>query len=406
MTSSFRVRTSTESFAFSDDDKDWFGLRRAVERGASAAIQTNRPEVVAAAIFGLQGWANEVHLLPPGFDSASLPAGVALVEPTSPEPVIHPRTPSALDTAWVVYTSGTTGVPKAIRHTRETLTRTISSKQRPDSLIWGLLYDPNRMAGLQVLHHALATRTTVVAPAAAASLANRVRFLAASGVTALSATPTLWRMILQVRFTKPWDLRQITLGGEIADQRILDALAIRFPEARIVHIFASTETGAAFSVSDGLAGFPASYLDDAPRGVRLEVRDNILHIHSPGVSTAGDDGFASTGDVVDVTEQRVFFRGRQSGVVNVGGANVWPEEVEQLLREHPEVLEAQVRATPNAMTGFLLIASVVPTDSAQTDDLGKRLRAWVRKTAPGPQVPAKVHVVDALEVMQTGKAAR
>jgi len=406
MTSTFRIQTEAESFVFATEDKDWFGLRKSAKPGASLALQTDRPEVVAAALVGLQGWANEVHLLPPGMDPAALPPGVIQVEPIADEPVTDQHNPAELDSAWVVYTSGTTGVPKPIRHTQDTLTRTISSRQPQDPLTWGLLYDPNRMAGLQVLHHALASGATVVAPTASDSLADRVRFLAASGVTALSATPTLWRMILQVRMTQQWDLRQITLGGEIADQRILDSLARRFPDARIVHIFASTETGAAFSVTDGLAGFPASYLDNAPRGVRLEVRDDILHIHSPGVSTAGKDGFASTGDVVEVTDQRVFFRGRESGVVNVGGANVWPEEVEQLLREHPEVLEAQVSATPNAMTGFLLIASVVATEDAQTEDLGKRLRSWVRKTAPGPQVPAKVRVVDALEVMPTGKAAR
>jgi len=409
---SFQIQTPTESFAFADTQgQDWFGLRTGCERGSAVALQTHRPEVVAAALVNLQGWASEVHLLPPGVSNDALPAEIPLLmaddhpSSTAGDSVSDDARPD-LETVWVVYTSGTTGAPKAIRHTQHTLTRTITERQRKNELTWGLLYDPNRMAGLQVLHFALATGSTVVAPDAGDSLAERVRFLAASNVTAISATPTLWRMILQVRLSEPWDLQQITLGGEIADQRVLDALASRFPNARIVHIFASTETGAAFSVTDGLAGFPASYLVEAPRGIRLEVRDDILHIHSPGVSTAGDDGFASTGDVMEVTADRVFFRGRASGVVNVGGANVWPEEVETLLRQHPEVHEAQVRATPNAMVGNLLIASVVATDDAQTDDLGKRLRAWVRKTSPGPQVPAKVRVVESLEIMSTGKAAR
>lgn len=391
---------------FDDVHEDRFGLRKAASPGTCIAIRTDRSEIVAAALVVLQGWAQEVHLVPAGIELSVLPDHCVVVEPQDDrsDPMEHPAL--ELDTTWVVYTSGTTGTPKPVRHTRQTLTRTLSIREGQLPLAWGMLYDPNRMAGLQVLHHALAANATVIAPDLRESLAERVRFIASSGATALSATPTLWRMILQVRLELPWQLRQITLGGEIADQQVLDALKRRFPAARIVHIFASTETGAAFSVTDGLAGFPSAYLSDAPRGIRLDVRDDILHIYSPGVSTAGEDGFASTGDVVEVSGDRVLFRGRASGVVNVGGASVWPEEVESLLREHEEVHDAQVTARPNSMTGFLLIAAIVPTPGAQVDDLGKRLRRWVRQTAPGPQVPANVRVVDALDISSTGKAAR
>ncbi len=144
---------------------------------------------------------------------------------------------------------------------------------------------------------------------------------------------------------------------------ILDALAQRYPDARIVHVFASTETGAAFSVRDGRAGFPVSYLSEPPRGIELEIREGILHVRSPGVSTAGADGFASTGDIVEVVDDRVFFRGRASGVVNVGGTNVFPEQVEHLLRTHPDVRDALVTSVANALAGNLLVAQVVASDA-------------------------------------------
>ena len=59
------------------------------------------------------------------------------------------------------------------------------------------------------------------------------------------------------------NLLQATLGGEIVDDRILSAITALFPKARIVHIYASTEAGVGFSVSDNRSGFPLNYLKNS-----------------------------------------------------------------------------------------------------------------------------------------------
>ncbi len=305
----------------------------------------------------------------------------------------------------MLYTSGTTGEPKAISHSLASLTRTVVTGVSTP-LVWGLTYDPNRMAGLQVILQAILGGGTLVAPPSDDPLSARVAHLASAEVNAVSATPSVWRQVLQLPVSRGWQLQQITLGGEIADQRVLDALARAFPTARIVHVFASTETGAAFSVKDGREGFPLTYLSDAHRGIRLEVRDGILHVYSPGVSAAGADGFASTGDVVEIVDDRVLFRGRHSGVVNIGGSNVWPEVVESILRTHPDVVEAVVSARPNPMTGNVLVAQVTLEKRADPEGVSKRLRAWVRDRAPRTHVPAAVTVTDEVEISATGKVTR
>ena len=389
---------------------DPFALRRA-PAGSVVALRTDVAAVVAGALTVLEGHAAEVHLLPAGVDA---PPGVGApdlqlsADGTELGAIGWSATAAATDveTRWVLSTSGTTGLPKSIGHTRASLTRTIRPTPRAAGLVWGLLYDPNRMAGLQVLLQSLCTDAPLVAPALHDPLPQRIRDLVLGGTTALSATPTMWRRILQVPGIDDWAPEQLTLGGEIADQLVLDGLRHRFPKARITHVFASTETGAAFSVHDGRAGFPASYLDEAPGGVRLDVRDGILWVHSPGSSTAEADGFASTGDVVERVDDRVLFRGRASGVVNVGGTNVWPEEVEALVRSHPDVLDAVVSATPNPLAGNLLVASVVVAAGADPDAVRKGLRRWVRDRAPTSHVPAQVTVVDDLTHATTGKASR
>lgn len=321
----------------------------------------------------------------------------------SPQSLDDAQSPS--ETRWVLYTSGTTGTPKAIAHTLASLSRTVS-KGASQVLTWGLTYDPNRMAGIQVILQSLVGGGQLVAAPPDQPLARRLEFFAAHSVDAISATPSVWRQLLQLPVSRELQLQQITLGGEIADQRILDALAGQYPNARIVHVFASTETGAAFSVRDGRAGFPLDYLHEAPRGIRLEIRDQVLFVHSPGASVAGEDGFASTGDIVEVIDDRVLFRGRASGVVNIGGSNVWPETVEELLRTHPDVAEAVVTSKHNSMTGNVLVATVTLHAEADADGAVKRLRSWVRERAPRTHVPATVTVVDEISVSATGKVVR
>jgi acyl-coenzyme A synthetase/AMP-(fatty) acid ligase len=403
------IRSANHDFSVADLRSDRLGLRRQVSRGGVAVLSTTDAAEVAAAFVALDGWAGEVHLLPPGVASDAVPTdAVNLQAETTVGGADRPSghtAGTATTTRWVLYTSGTTGTPKALGHTLASLSRTVATRTADDH-VWGLLYDPNRMAGVQVLLQALTNGAPIIAPDAHDPLPARARTLRNGNVSALSATPSLWRQLLQLPVAAELPLRQVTLGGEIADQRVLDALARAYPGARIVHVFASTETGAAFSVRDGRAGFPASYLTDAPRGIRLDVRDGILHVHNPQADAAGVDGFVSTQDIVEIVDDRVLFRGRATGVVNVGGANVWPEEVESILRAHPAVLEAVVTAKENPMVGNVLVARVVLTADADPELRPKHLRAWVREHAPATHVPATVRIDDAVELSPTGKVNR
>ncbi|MQA34031.1 AMP-binding protein [Modestobacter roseus] len=393
---------------------DGFGLRRRVHPGAVVVLRARRARTVAAALRALEGWASRVDLvgtLEPGeVPSDAVQLDDAATE--APVPDDTPRIPGGTEptaTRWRLFTSGTTGTPKPVEHTLASLTRTV---RRPDPGTargprrWGLLYEPTRMAGLQVLLQSLAGGDHLLDATAQATLPERLRWLADREVEALSATPTVWRQVLQSPDRAALPLTQITLGGEIADQRVLDALAHTYPAARITHIFASTETGAAFAVNDGREGFPASYLTAPPKGVRLDVRDGVLHVHAPDVSGAAADGFVSTGDLVEVGGDRVRFLGRASGLVNVGGVMVSPESVEAVLRGHPEVTDAVVRSRPNPFSGTILVADVVPGPTADRKALPALLRAEVAGRLSAAHVPASIKVVAEMVTTATGKAGR
>jgi len=313
-------------------------------------------------------------------------------------------------TSWVMGTSGTTGTPKLIPHNLASLTATTKTDLAIGARHhWGLLYDPARFAGLQVLLQALISGAVLVAPEIEQGLDSALDFMAEHGVTSLSATPSYWRKILMSPAVDSLKLTQLTLGGEIADQAILSALRRAFPEGRIVHIYASTEAGVGFSVGDDKAGFPFDYLADGGlKGVQLRVRDDghllIRKIHNSGPSFNGE--FFDTEDIVEVKADRVHFLGRASGTINVGGNKVTPETVEAILCSHPSVVAARVFRKPNSLMGNLVVAEVQISASASTEITVNALNEFCRAHLERWQCPASIRVVEHIGLAASGKLSR
>jgi acyl-coenzyme A synthetase/AMP-(fatty) acid ligase len=238
------------------------------------------------------------------------------------------------------------------------------------------------------------------------------------GVTHISGTPSHWRRALMSPSVDAIAPRYIRLSGEIADQAILSHLQSSFPHARVAHAFASTEAGVAFDVTDGLAGFPVSIIEDTA-GVDMTVKDGSLRIRSTRtasryLSEAGHtlkdvDGFVDTGDMLELRGDRYYFVGRRDGVINVGGLKVHPEEVEAVINRHADVQMSLVRTRKNPVTGALVVADIVLKPAPAARDIPALRREIIllcREDLPSHKVPASINFVPALTVAETGKLTR
>lgn len=335
----------------------------------------------------------------------------------APGAALGPARAADIQTSWMMTTSGTTGIPKIVPHTLASLSRSVRRDPLARAPLWGLLYDMTRFAGLQVGLQSLLGGGTIAAPDTHGPLGDQVAFMAEAGVTHLSATPTLWRRLMMVPGVERLSLRQATLGGEIADQGILDAVSARFPRARVTHIYASTEAGVGFAVGDRRAGFPLSYLRDGPGGVGIRVAEDRLWLRPPGGHAprylggqelrVDPDGHILTGDRIEIAGDRALFLGRDSGVVNVGGVKVYPERVERVLAAVPGVGLAQVSARRSPITGALLVATIVPADAdADRDALKAAITAHARANLEREAVPARIGFADSLKTNAAGKILR
>lgn len=390
--------------------------------GTTSVLSEARDPRILLALLLLAEQQNLRIILARGADSAAqartcLPVDSRIDE----EGVLHalPRTDAAhppLESSTIyLFTSGTTGNPKIVEHALGALLGRIGGRslKKNQGARWLLTYEPHSFAGLQVVLSAALSEGLLIS-SARRDPATAVKTATLYGATHISATPTFWRAFLMAGGNgRSLPLQQITLGGEAVDQATLDRLAEAFPTARIVHIFASSEAGALFSVRDGRAGFPAEWLqgplDD---GIHLRLRNGVLEVLSPNrmrryashqPTPSAEDGWLITGDLAEVRGERVLFRGRADRTVNVGGLKVSPEEIEDFLLSHPAVREARAFAVASPLVGQLLAAEIVLDPARDPDAALTELRRFCSSSLPPHKVPRRIEPVSQIRMAESGK---
>lgn len=303
----------------------------------------------------------------------------------------------------LVFTTGTTGFPRAARQDWNRVLRPFLPVRPAPMQRWLLAYGLHQFGGLQLLLHVLAAGATLVAPVPRvprAGLAAMRRF----GVQYASATPTYWRFVLAELHSDGGpvpDLQQITLGGEAVQSKLLTDLATTFPRARLSQIYGANESGNLRSVRDGENGLPLSVLDARPDAdVQLKIVDGELWVRSRigmlgyyGEEPIDPDAWRATGDLVEVVGDRILFRGRTSEIINVGGVKVHPLPIEERISALDGVEFARVYGRPNPVTGAIVAVELVAAHGVDRD----ALRDAVDETCadlPAAARPRSVRFVD------------
>jgi acyl-CoA synthetase (AMP-forming)/AMP-acid ligase II len=306
----------------------------------------------------------------------------------------------------LVLTTGTTGAPKGVRHDWTRLLRPFRHVAPAPRQRWLLAYGLHQFGGLQLVLQTLAAGATLVAPVPRRPK-NGLAALRAHNVTHASATPTYWRFLLAelAASNEPAPvLEQVTLGGEAVPGSLLAELRRVFPAARISQIYAANESGSVRSVRDERNGLPLAALDDDPDadvalkiiGDELWVRSRIGMLGYYGDDPVDPDEWRPTGDLVEVVDGRVYFRGRRSEVINVGGTKVHPLPIEERVGGVEGVRVVRVYGRRNALTGSIVAAEVVADERADLNELADRIRAACADL-PDAARPRSIRFVDAIE---------
>lgn len=339
--------------------------------------------------------------LPPAARTALIGAARphATITVDDPEPVpLEPGAPLLDDgDALVVATSGSTGVPKVLVHTRSSL------QAHADAVHAHLDVDPardrwlaclplNHLGGFGVVARSVLTGTRVEVTDgfdATTVAAAPARF----GTTLVSLVATALDRI------EPTPFRWVVLGGS-ADP------AVRPPN--VVRTYGLTETGGGV-VYEGtpLPGVEVRVADDGTIALRTPTTARGRRSSDGTVSPIVDpDGWLATGDLGGWSpDGRLAVAGRADELIITGGENVWPGPVEDLLRTHPMVADVLVRGEPDHEWGERVVALVVPTDPARPPSLDQ-LRDHVKAGLPPASAPRLLRLVPSIPRTSLGKPVR
>jgi len=342
--------------------------------------------------------------------------------------------PDPGEVAMILYTSGSTGVPKGVPLTHagavwssEHRVRSTPDLARHRFLVAAPFYHMN----------ALWVCSTVALPGGA-SVVLLPRFSARAFIDAigrhrctwLTAVPTMMALVVQetavLEQTDLSSVQRVAMGSAPLTQALIDRVKAAFPGALVSNGYGTTETGPiAFGPHprgvprpDIALGYPAEGVDvRLVAGGNVDANEGVLQLRTPAampgylnlpgktaeVMTA--DGYYITGDVMrrDV-DGFYYFVGRADDMFVCGGENIYPGEVETMLERHPGIRQACVVPIPDDVKGAKPVAFVVRAgeDGPSAEDV----KAWALANAPAYQHPRHVEFVSELPLAGTGKIDR
>lgn len=326
---------------------------------------------------------------------------------------------SALNPAFIRFSSGTTGASKGIVISHETLLERITAANEglrigpQDRVLWVLPMAHHFAVSIVLyLYHGA---TTILAPASDPKV--MIEMVRAHGATVMYGSPYHYTML-------SGQPDAAALGG--LRLAVSTAFALT-PE--VAELFAG-KTGLHLTQGMGIieAGLPLLNLQhakDKPASigrplpafdVKLSEEGELL-LRGPGLfdaylspwqprETVLREGWFPTGDIAETDEDGCFYlRGRVRSVINVGGLKCFPEEVEAVLRTHPGVKAARVSGRAHPALGAMPAAEVIPAD-ATAPPKAIELRKLCQERLSAYKVPLFYTFVSELPLTPSGKLRR
>lgn len=304
--------------------------------------------------------------------------------------------------ALVLFSSGSTGPPKAAVHDVERLLHKFQTRRRSLRTLAFLMFD--HIGGVDTLLYSLSNVSCLVTvrdrlPETVCQAVEKHR------VEVLPVSPSFLNLLILSQAYERYDvssLKVITYGAEVMPEATLRRCHELFPHVQMVQKFGATEVGALRSKSKAP---DSTWVRIGGEGYQTRIVDGILQIKAHAAilgylnapSPFTDDGWFVTGDLVEVDGEYMRILGRESDVINVGGEKVNPSEVENVIQEIPAVREVAVYGERNAILGHIVCARVSLVEASTSVDhraVIRDIKDRCRQRLPAYKVPVKIAIVD------------
>ena len=299
----------------------------------------------------------------------------------------------------VLFTSGTSGEPKAAVHDFIALLEKFKLRRKALRTLNFLLFD--HWGGLNTLFHILSNGGVVITtidrnPEKICKLIEKYK------IELLPASPTFLNLMLLSGGYKNYDLSSlkiISYGTEPMPESTLNRLNKAFPDVNLIQTYGLIELGVMSSKSkkdDSL------WVKVGGKGYKTRIVDGILHIKAKSAmlgylnasSPFTDDGWFITGDEVLQKGNYIKILGRKSEIINVGGEKVYPQEVENVIQEMDNVAEVTVYGEKNSIIGNMVCAKIRLETNENKKQFIIKVKEFCRNKLETFKLPVKVLLSD------------
>lgn len=389
----------------------------------------------AKQFFAWHDWADEAQI---AADGAGIP--LTVVKPGEFEALIGAATPigevaerAGDDTCVILYTSGTTGTPKGAELTHSNIGSNVEANVemfgfKPGDVLFGGLPLFHSFGQTSAMNSAIASGATVtLLPRFDA--AKAIEIIDRDGVTVFMGVPTMYVGMLHdpgVDEVDASSLRFCVSGGASLPVEVLHAVEAKF-DAKLLEGYGLSETSPVASFNHPAHPSKAGSIGRAIPGVEMKLVDDEgndvpesdteavgeIAIKGPNVMKGywgRDEATAEvmrgewflSGDMAKRDEEGYFYIvDRKKELIIRGGYNVYPREVEEVIYEHPAVMEAAVIGVPDETHGEEVAAAIgfKPGENATVEEI----QEFIKERVAAYKYPRHIWFVDELPKTATGK---
>ncbi|GAA2537291.1 class I adenylate-forming enzyme family protein [Pseudonocardia hydrocarbonoxydans] len=346
-----------------------------------------------------------------------------------------PRAPGEDALSVLLYTSGTTGRPKGVPRTHRAehaaaVAHAVQTQQRNGEVVLGVMPMFHTMGLRTLLTSIVVGGTWVGQPAFDA--AESLDLIAREGVSSLYLVPTIYWSLLREGLSHGPD--RLAYAGAAMTPALAEELVDALAPVSFVNHFGSTEIYT-FTIGPDVAAKPGSAgragMFSRVRLVAPEVGAPVDAVVAPGeqgqvlVSMDSPEAFAGYWNRPDADERSIgdgwyrtgdlatadpdgdlWVSGRVDDMINSGGENLYPDEIEAALIRCPEIDDVCVVGLPDERWGQAVTAFVVPRPGTAPQEAAERAMAYARDVLPSLKRPKRVIAVAAIPRSGVGKTLR
>jgi acyl-coenzyme A synthetase/AMP-(fatty) acid ligase len=296
-----------------------------------------------------------------------------------------------------LLTSGTTGKPKNIIHTVQSITKNIIIDVKYKNAIWGLCYPFGKMSFYQVLFQSLFNQSTIINLYDFSLISDKI---ISNKISHISATPTFYKILLSENVKFDF-VSQVSIGGESLDNNLINKIKVNFPNASIKNIYASTEASSLFTSNSNIFKIPEKHKE------KIRLFNNKLYLHKDLVSNLDisqlEGDWYNTKDVIEILNDNEFkFIGRENTDINVSGFKINPFKVETTLNSLSYVKNSIVFSKKNSVIGNILCCNIILNQPKTKMEVKSDLHNLLEKY----EIPSIINFVDVIDVNENMKISR